>query len=155
MITVMSETDPSKYKVFMVNVSKQIPTPILMEKFILTDKNNNTYIGNIDNDNHTITVLLPTFVSKASLIAEFSLSQKGTEVNDAEVRVGDVIQISKETVNNFTNSLTYSIIDSKNAENVTTYTVWALNESVPEEDARITTPPLAITSRIIPTGLKE
>ena len=138
MITVMSETDPSKYKVFMVNVSKQIPTPILMEKFILTDKNNNTYIGNIDNDNHTITVLLPTFVSKASLIAEFSLSQKGTEVNDAEVRVGDVIQISKETVNNFTNSLTYSIIDSKNAENVTTYTVWALNESVPEEDARIT-----------------
>ncbi len=63
----------------------------------------------IDNTNHIITnkLILPAYVNLAGLIASFSTD--GTKSTEVVVKVNDVIQVNRITVNDFTTDVVYDI----------------------------------------------
>ncbi|WP_411676820.1 hypothetical protein, partial [Caproicibacter sp.] len=73
------------------------------QSYSLTDENGNTYDGTIDDDNGTIAVTVAKDTNVKKLTAEFTTSAAVT------VEVKGTEQVSGETVNDFTNPVTYTV----------------------------------------------
>ncbi len=100
-----------------VTVAPNIETEILEYGFGMPPQ---TGVASIDATTHTIDVEVEYGIDLSNLVAEFSLSE------GASAKVGDAVQESGVTSNDFTNPVIYSVI----AEDGTTVQEWVVTVSV-------------------------
>ena len=132
-IIVTSLTDPSKSDAVLIKVVEPEPIPVEFVSFTLKsiDGSQGYNKVTIDTENRIIHVTVPLLTNREKLIAEFVLSQ-----SDAYAEVGNTIQESGISQNNFASPLTYVLSDAKG--NKTEYTVNVEFESISGEDASFT-----------------
>ncbi|HRS66675.1 MAG TPA: hypothetical protein P5519_12405, partial [Spirochaetia bacterium] len=95
--------------------------------YSLTDGTYN-FVGVIDENatpNPTITVSIPAAIGRTNLIATFTLSD-----SHAVAKVGDTVQVSGTTQNNFTNPVNYVVTAQDNTTKTYTVTVVAPTPAV-------------------------
>lgn len=132
-IIVTSLLDPSKSDSVLVKVVEPTPIPVGFEAFTLKtiDGSQGYDKAVIDPINKTVTITVPLLTNRERLIADFKLDQA-----DAYAKVGNEIQVSNVTENNYSSPLTYTLMDAKG--NKTEYSITVEYESISGEDAAIT-----------------
>lgn len=131
-VTAVSTGDLSKKDTIRIVVSKQPAEPILIKEFTLWDEKGNQVSTKsvIDATGKTIVVTVPLLNDKRSLIAHYTLSAEGS------VNINGIEQISGSTVNDYQDTVAYTITDKDG--NSTVYTVYVINENIPSENGALT-----------------